>query len=76
MEDEVTPDAIKAILADKALTNYINLGLIVFRELSRDGSKCTWRRKDGRDIGFSFSFTLLDHAGGIRKLIEEWELVE
>jgi len=50
--------------------NYRAIGRMVGDELS--AGRC-WQRKDGLGIPMSFSATLLEHAGGIRRFLAEWE---
>ena len=54
---------------DGQMSEEIRIGIMVRLELS----KFEWYRKSTGLCGYSFSSTLLDEAGGIRKLLEEWE---
>lgn len=49
-----------------------HIGQNLIAELSKGGY---WRKKDKSTPAMSFSLTVLEMAGGVRKLLEEWEQV-
>lgn len=49
--------------------NDLYLGILIRDELSQGGC---WQRKDQPVFGISFSLALLQHAGGIHRLLTEW----
>ncbi len=55
---------------DGQMSEEIRIGILVRVEMQRAGM---WRRKDGGLISCSFGSTLLEEAGGILKLVREWE---
>ncbi len=56
---------------DGQMSEDIRIGIMVRLDMAGE-----WRRKNGGLIGYSFCSTLLEEAGGIRKLFEEWEPVK
>lgn len=59
------------IQPDEQMCADIRLGIAV-----RQAFQSKWyRRKDGKGVWWSFSWTLIDAAGGFRRFLDEWEEV-
>ncbi len=54
---------------DGQMSEDIRIGILVRTEMQRAGM---WRRKDGL-LACYFDSALLEEAGGIMKLIQEWK---
>ncbi len=58
------------LVPDAQMCEDIRLGVLVRTELAALGY---WKKKDGSGPSFSFCATLLQMAGGVQRLLSEWD---